>query len=91
MTTSIEKIKVVDLGEACALFVVGFPLISIEKSTEGNFKEMEFEEVQTDLGSSKDILDLYRKDKLVVKAREHFIKIKELKSRMWLIDHPNES
>ncbi len=79
-----DQITITDLGEACALYQMNFPVIGIKDSENSSLKDIIFEEINTELGSSKDILDLYRKDKLMVNARTHFLTIKALKHELWL-------
>lgn len=77
----IPETKIIDLGEATALFTVGFSLIKLEPTTNGKHKIFIFESTHpTQSVSIDETLDLYRRRKLQIDAYTFYRSIKELKN-----------
>lgn len=82
-----DEAKIIDLGEASALFSLGFNLVRLEASNTGKHKVFVFEKLHpnTSTMNVEETVDNYNRRKLQVDAYSLFRAIRELKNRIF--DH----
>lgn len=79
-----SKTKVIDLGEAMALYTLGFQLLGLEASNTGKHKVFIFETMHPNSSTIfvNEILENYNRRKLQVDAYSFYRSGKELKNKI---------